>query len=223
MEDYASARRKMVDSQLRTENVTDHAILAAMGTVPRELFVAVGRRPLAYLDRDLVMREGADEGAARRLMEPARFARLVQLADLSTTDVVLDIGCGSGYSTAVLAQLSGNVTGIESDAALAALASRTLADLAIENATVVATPLEGGYPAGGPYDAILLEGAVEAVPAALFDQLRDGGRLIAVVGYGRAASAVAWTKSDGRIGKRIAFDADVPPLPGFRKPEVFVF
>ncbi len=129
----------------------------------------------------------------------------------------------SGYSAAVLARLAGSVVALESDADLAAQASETLVELGIDNAAVVTGPLDAGYPSEGPYDVIVVGGAVEVVPEALLDQLKDGGRLVAVVGYGRAASATLFTRSGDDIGSRVAFDADVRPLPGFRKPKAFVF
>jgi protein-L-isoaspartate(D-aspartate) O-methyltransferase len=223
MEDFADARRKMVDSQLRTESVTDHAVLAAMGAVPREKFVPAHLRPLAYLDRDLPLKEAGRGAPPRYLMQAAPLARLIQLADIAPRDRVLVVGCGSGYSAAVLARLAASVVALESDPALQAEASRTISDLGIDNVSVVVGPLDGGYPSGGPYDAIVLDGAIETLPEALFDQLTEGGRMVAAVGYGRTGAATLFTKSDHQIGRRPAFDASVPPLPGFRKPEVFVF
>jgi protein-L-isoaspartate(D-aspartate) O-methyltransferase len=207
----------MVDSQLRTENVTDYDLLAAMSEIPRERFVPAEQAPLAYVDRDVPI------GPSRWLMEPAPFARLVQAAEVAATDIVLDVGCGTGYSAAVLARLADSVVALESDAGLAALASETLMDLGVANAAVVNGPLEEGYPSEGPFDVIVVEGAVEVVPDALLDQLKDGGRLVAIVGYGRAAAARVFTRSAGDVASREAFDAAVMPLPGFRKPQAFVF
>ena len=222
MDDFAGARTKMVNSQLRTENVTDYAVLAAMGSLPREAFVPASQRALAYLDKDVPL--GArGEGPLRYLMEPAPFARLVQLAEVTSSDTILDIGCGSGYSTAVLAQLGRFVVGLESDATLAAEASQRLNRLGIANVKVAFGALEAGYPSDGPYDVIMVEGSVEVLPAALFGQLKEGGRLVAVVGYGRSGVATLCTKSDNQIGRRSAFNADVRPLPGFSKSPAFVF
>lgn len=223
MEDFSAARTKMVDSQLRTENVTDFEVLAAMAAVPRERFVPAGQGGLAYVDRDVPITPKGAEGGSRYLMEPAPFARLLQAAEVAKTDIVLDVGCGTGYSAAVLARLADSVVALESDAALAASASETLTDLGVANAAVVSGPLEEGYPSEGPFDVIVVEGAVEVVPDALFAQLKDGGRLVAVVGYGRAASARVYRKSAGEIGSYDAFDAAIMPLPGFRKPQAFVF
>jgi protein-L-isoaspartate(D-aspartate) O-methyltransferase len=174
---------------------------------------------LAYIDQDLAI-AGMGMGG-RFLMKPATLARLLQAAGVAPTDHVLDVGCGLGYAAAVLARLAASVVALEEDAALSAGARKQLGDLA--NVEVVEGRLEEGHKARAPYDLILVEGAVEVVPEALLDQLGEGGRLVAVVGYGRAASATVFTKADGDVGDRPAFDADVPPLPGFRRPRGFVF
>jgi len=223
MNGFADLRKKMVDSQLRTDNVTDLAVLAAVGSVPREAFVPARLKPLAYIDADLVIREADGDAGGRYLMEPAPFARLVQLAEIRRSDIVLDIGCGTGYSAAVLARLSDAVVAVECDAELAEQAAEVLLGLDIDNVAVVAGPLEAGYPTEGPYDVILIDGAVERVPETLFEQLKDGGRLVTVVGKGRAAAAMLYTRSDGTIASRTAFNADVRPLPGFGAPPAFIF
>ena len=164
MTDFASARTAMVNSQVRTEDVTDNELLAAMGEIPRELFVPDRLKPFAYIDSDLAI---SDDLPPRYLMAPAPFAKLVQLAELDGTPLVLDIGCGTGYSTAVLARLAHSVVAVESDPVLASLATRSLAALGISNAEVVTGSLEVGYPSAGPYDAIVLEGAVGFVPESL--------------------------------------------------------
>lgn len=223
MEDFAAIRTRMVDSQLRTENVTDYAVLAAMGDIPRERFVPARMRSLAYIDEDLAVKDASGGSPARYLMEPAPFARLIQAAEIDPADIVLDVGCATGYSTAVLGRLANSVVAVEADAELAALASENLVDLGVANAAVVTGPLAEGYPSEGPYDVIFLGGAVEFVPDALFAQLKDGGRLVGVVGYGRAAVATLCTKTDGDIGSRPLFNAHLRPLPGFDKPRAFVF
>jgi protein-L-isoaspartate(D-aspartate) O-methyltransferase len=219
MIDFAEQRTKMVESQIRTEDVTDRSVIAAMASVAREKFVPERMAPLAYIDQDLAI-AGMGMGG-RFLMKPATLARLLQAAGIAPTDRVLDVGCGLGYAAAVLARLAAGVVALEEDAALAAGAREQLGD--VGNVEVVEGRLEDGHKAGAPYDLILVEGAVEVVPEALLDQLGEGGRLVAVVGYGRSASATVFTKADGDVGDRPAFDADVPPLPGFRRPKGFVF
>jgi protein-L-isoaspartate(D-aspartate) O-methyltransferase len=219
MIDFAAQRTKMVESQIRTEDVTDRNVIAAMAAVPREKFVPERMAELAYIDQDLAI-AGMGMGG-RFLMKPATLARLLQAAGVAPTDHVLDVGCGLGYAAAVLARLAASVVALEEDAALSAGARKQLGDLA--NVEVVEGRLEEGHKARAPYDLILVEGAVEVVPEALLGQLGEGGRLVAVVGYGRAASATVFTKADGDVGDRPAFDADVPPLPGFRRPRGFVF
>ena len=223
MDDFAASRTKMVDCQLRTEDVTDYAVLAAMGEIPREIFVSPRMRSLAYIDEDILLKESADPLSARYLMEPAPFARLAQLGEIEPSDIVLDVGCVTGYSTAVLAQLANSVVAIEVDAELAALASEKLVDLGVANAAVVTGPLEEGFPSEGPYDVIFLGGAVEFVPEALLAQLKEGGRLVAVIGYGRAAAATRFSRTGGEIGSRAVFNAHLRPLPGFVRPKSFVF
>ena len=223
MDDFARARKKMVDSQLRTEGVTDLDILVVMGEVPREYFVPAEAKPLAYIDDDILLKAGAAGAPARYLMEPAPFARLVQLADVGKTDIVLVVGCASGYSAAVLARLADSVVALESDPDLARRGSEALVELGIDNVAVVSGPLEPGYPSEGPYDVIFLNGAVGSVPEELRAQLKEGGRLVAVVGSGRSATAMLYTCSNGEIGGRVAFNADVRPLPGFKRPPAFAF
>lgn len=223
MEDFAGARTKMVDSQLRTVDVTDYGILSAMGEIPRERFVPARMKPLAYIDEDILIKEAGNGNPARYLMEPGPLARLVQLAEVKPADIVLDVGCGTGYSTAVLARLANSVLAVECDPELGAAATQTLVDLGIANAAVVTGPLEEGYPSEGPFDVIFVGGAMEVVPEKLLPQLKDGGRLVGVIGYGLSGVATLFTKSGGEIGRRIAFNAHVRPLPGFAKPKAFVF
>lgn len=215
--DFSQYRQKMVDGQLRTTDVNNAAVLSAMGSVPREAFVDERRRELAYIDEDIEIHPG------RYLMEPSPFGKLVQLADIQPGDVVLDIGCGTGYSAAVLSRLASSVIALESEAVLAEKATSLLAELGFDNAVVVNGPLEKGYAAEAPYDAIVIEGAAGEIPAALFDQLREGGRLVAIEGYGNAGVARVYVKADGVVAARRGFNAAVKPLPGFEKPQAFVF
>lgn len=223
MIDFASARTKMVDSQLRTEDVTDHDVLRAMSEIPRESFLPARLKPLAYVDDDLVLAEAGAAGPARYLMRAAPLARLIQAAEVEKSDIVLDVGCATGYSSAVLARLADSVVALESDEGLAARATETLVELGIANVAVVGGLLEAGYPSEGPYDVIFVGGAVEVVPEPLLAQLKEGGRMVAVVGYGRSAAATLFTRTDSEIGSRPLFNSFVPPLPGFSRPKSFVF
>jgi protein-L-isoaspartate(D-aspartate) O-methyltransferase len=220
MADYASARRKMVDCQLRTNDVTDHAVLKAMGDVPREAFVPSSRTALAYIDEDLPV-EGSD--GRRFLMRPATFAKLLQLAEIGRDDVVLLVGGASGYEAAVLARLAGSVVALECDADLAKSAGDRLARLQVDNAALVVGPLERGWPAEAPYDVIVVVGAIQTDSPVLAEQLRDGGRMVAVLGLGGAAEARLTVRSGGDVGSRFAFNAAAKPLPGFEPAATFVF
>lgn len=220
MTDFAAARLNMVESQVRVNAVTDERVIAAMLAVPRERFVPVSRQGLAYMDEDIRISDGPP---ARFLMEPRVFAKLAQLAAITADDLVLDIGCGTGYSTAVLSRLAGTVVALESDENLAAQAGATLSDLGVDNAVVVAGPLSGGHVKQAPYDVIFINGMVSAVPEALQKQLRENGRLVTVVGDGVSGRARLYLKAGGGFGGRDAFDANIRFLPGFEPVESFVF
>jgi len=220
MTDFAAARLNMVESQVRVNAVTDGRLIAALGAVPRERFVPMSRQGVAYVDEDIRVGDG---NPPRFLMEPRVFAKLAQLAAIGPDDLVLDIGCGTGYSTAVLSRLAGTVVALESDEDLAARAGATLSDLGVDNAVVVSGPLAEGYAKQAPYDVIFVNGAVEELPEAILPQLREGGRLVAVVGYGNAARARLYVKNGGMTSYTEYFNAAVKPLPGFRKAAEFVF
>lgn len=222
MADFAKARQTMVDRQVRTADVTDAKVIAAMAEVPREQFVPRAKRALAYSDADVEIVSPSSGRPARYLIEPAILARLIQLAAIEEGDIVLDIGCGTGYGAAILGRLASAVVALEPDAGLATSATETLIELGIDNAAVVSGPVEKGYPSAGPYDAIILEGSVDAVPVALFDQLKAGGRLVAVIGTGPAGMAMLYRKN-GNVAGRPAFNAPIPPLPGLRPAPTFVF
>ncbi len=218
MADYATARVNMIEGQIRPNRVTDDRVLAAMAEVPRERFVPRKLQGAAYVDQGLAVAPG------RYLMEPTVFARLLQAAAIGPDDVVLDIGCATGYSTAVLARLAATVVAVESDPELVKAAGDLLADLDADNAAVVQGVLEKGYARQAPYDAIVLGGAVDEVPPAVADQLAEGGRLVAVVTGGSAAGVgVLMLRARGALSRRVMFDASVPPLPGFAVERGFVF
>jgi protein-L-isoaspartate(D-aspartate) O-methyltransferase len=213
----------MVDSQIRTADVTNLDIIAAMGELARERFLPESKAALAYLDCDVAASESSDTGAARRLLKPMVLAKLVQAADIRPGDRVLDVGCASGYSSALLAHLGASVVALEEDAALARRAGKILADLGLGNVSVARGPLSAGWPASAPYDAIVVEGATEIVPEALGRQLRDGGRLVCILGRAPAAKATVFRWADGVLSGRPIFDAAAPLLPGFAKPVTFAF
>ncbi|MDQ6437913.1 protein-L-isoaspartate O-methyltransferase [Mesorhizobium sp. LHD-90] len=221
--DYAQRRIRMVDGQVRTTDVTSAALLDAMLAVPREAFVAAGRRDLAYIDEDVEIAPAAGGNPPRYLMEPSPFAKLAQLAEIAPADFVLDVGCGTGYSSAVLSRLASSVVALESDGILADIAAGNLAALGCDNVAVVKGPLQEGYAAEAPYDVIFLGGSVETLPDALVAQLKEGGRLVAVEGGGNAGKAKLYSKWNGVVTGRSAFNAAIKPLPGFERAYTFQF
>jgi protein-L-isoaspartate(D-aspartate) O-methyltransferase len=228
MIDFPAARTTMVESQLRTDRVTDRRVLAAFGSLPRERFVPEKKRDLAYSDGSLEVWPSLDGGPARYLLAPVVLARLMQLASVEAQDAVLDIGCATGYSTAVLANLAQVVTAVEIEPELAAAARENLKALGLTNATVVEGDLARGVPEAGPFDVILLNGSVPEVPDTLLAQLKDGGRLVAVVtgapqGRPRQGKATLFVKLDGEASGLPHFDANARALPGFAPFPSFTF
>ncbi len=211
----------MVEGQIRPNRVTDPALIVALNTVPRELFVPKEAQGIAYVDEEIPV------GNGRRLLEPMVLARMLQEAEITPRDVILDIGCATGYSTVLLAGLASAVVAVESDPELFALASKALAALATDAATVVNRPLEGGYPAQAPYDVIVINGAVGEVPQAILKQLADGGRLVTVVAYNHDIARLGQARLYRKVGNSVAsvslFEASAPILPGFEFKPRFVF
>lgn len=217
MLDFTQARQMMVDGQLRPTGVTDLDVLAAMRDIPRERFVPAALASVAYLDRDILV------DPKRALLKPMALARLIQAADVRPSDRVLDVACGSGYSSAVLARLAATVTALEDDAERSRRCVDTLTQLGLTSVKVVCGPLDAGWPAGAPYDVILVNGACEVEPHGLFRQLAEGGRLICIMGTGPDPKATVYRLDRGEIGRRTLFDAAAPALPAFIKPAAFVF
>jgi protein-L-isoaspartate(D-aspartate) O-methyltransferase len=221
MIDFAAARRMMVDGQVRTSDVTDSRISAGMLDLRRERFVPPENAALAYLDFDVPI--SRSPGVGRRLLKPMVLAKMVQAAEIRPSDHVLDVGCATGYSSALLARLAASVVALEEDPALAKLADANLREFAPGKATLVTGSLSGGWPKRAPYDVIFLNGATEIPPHGLCDQLEDQGRLVALVGRGPSCRAMLYRCISGDVSAWPLFDAGGPILPGFAAPVQFVF
>jgi len=220
MVDAATQRMNMVESQVLTSDVTDRRILRAMRELPRERFVPAPMTALAYIDEAVPV---TPAGAERRwLLAPRVLAKLLQLADIGDDNHVLDVGGATGYSAAVLAGMGKSVVALESNIKLAEQARANLAALAIDNASVAVGELTAGWLDKAPYDAIVLQGAAAAVPEALFDQLKDGGRLVAILVEAGLGKATVWRRLGRSVDAWGAFDAAAPVLPGFERVPVFV-
>ena len=215
MTDFAAARRHMVDGQIRTTDVTDLRVISAMLEVPRERFMPPASVSLAYLDLDVPV------GGGRRLLRPMVLAKLIQAAELEAGDRVLDVGCATGYGAALLGRIAGDVVALEQDTGLAKTAGDSL--LSQPNVRVVTGTLADGWAQNAPYDVVVLEGATEVVPHALCQQLKNGGRLVCVLGAGPGSKAMLYTRSSGEVGGRPVFDATAALLPGFAETPVFAF
>ncbi len=223
MSDYAAARHNMVESQIRPNQVTEARLLRALNDVPRESFVPASLQTLAYMEEGIEVAPARQGAPARCLVSPMPLARLIQLAEVDADNLVLDVGCATGYSTAVLARLAEAVVGLECDETLAEQASQTLMELGVDNAAVVSGPLSDGYASEGPFDVILLNGCVSAVPENILKQLKEGGRLVAIVSDHEFGQATLFRNIGGRVSQRSAFDAGGPALPGFAREAEFVF
>jgi protein-L-isoaspartate(D-aspartate) O-methyltransferase len=221
MPDFAAARRMMVDGQVRTADVTDLRIIAAMLDVPRERFMPAAKAALAYSDLAIPIVEAGEGRPARALLKPMVLAKLIHALQPGEHERVLDVGCASGYGAALLARLGGSVVALEEDPSLAREARQVLADYS--NVEPVHGNLAAGWQPGAPYEAILIEGAIEVLPRALAEQLAEGGRLACIFGRGPAAKATLFRKDIGEISTRPIFDAAGSVLPGFAEAPSFVF
>lgn len=222
MVDAATQRLNMVESQVRPSDVVDRRIPVAMRALPREQFVPQESQAIAYMDTDLQISGSGD--ATRVLLAPRVLAKMIQHLELESTDIVLDIGCGTGYGTAILAHIAQTVVGLEENTDLVAAATHNLAAVEVDNAAVVQGALATGHAAEGPYDAILLNGAVATdLPPQILDQLKDGGRLVAIFGDPTQGRCMQWRRMGETFDSRWLFDASAPVLPGFAASPEFVF
>ena len=211
MTDYAAQRRMMVDTQIRPADVTKFPIIDAMLTVPRENFVPDAARETAYMDGLVRL------GAGRAILEPRTLAKMLDALDIQRNELVLDLGCGLGYSSAVIARMAEAVVALEEDEAMAAEAEAALAEADADNVAVVTGPLAAGAAKHGPYDAIILQGAAEVMPEGLTDQMKDGGRIACVFMEGALGVCRIGHKNAGAVDWRYAFNGAAPVLPGFAR------
>ena len=210
MADYGAMRAKMIDGQVLPNRIVDRNLLMAMSEVPRERFVGADQKAFAYSDKNIEIGQG------RYLIEPRVFAGMVEGLSPGSDDMVLDIGCGSGYGIVILAKLCNTVVGIDCDEVLLESASALLNSLEVDNAVTTLGPLNNGYPNEAPYDLILMEGSVPCVPQVILNQLVDGGRLAVVIRRGPGLyEANLVTRIGENFGRRILFNGAAPELPGF--------
>ena len=215
--DFQRARINMVESQVKPGGVRNMKIWDIMSQVPRELFVGKDHAAIAYMDKSV------SQSFDRKLIAPLTFALLVELAEIQPNDLILDIACGTGYSTAVLSALGGGVVGVEQDSELADKGSQILLDLDVDNGVIVTGAHAEGQAKQGPYDVILINGFVPKVPASLLAQLNDKGRLVCVSEHNQTASGMVFTKINDSISVRAAFEMITEQVPGFEKEEAFSF
>ena len=214
---FSDARQQMVDTQVRTTDVTAYNVLDAFLAVPRELFVPANKRTLAYSDADIRISD------TRVLTQPSPLAKLLQLADISSNDLVLIIAPATGYSAALASRLANTVVAVESDDDVAQEAEKVISELGYDNVAMISGDLTIGVPTEGPYDVILIDGTVGEIPQSLLDQLKDGGKLVTVEGNARRAEAVKILRTGDHFSRMSAFDTNAPILPEFVKKEDFSF
>lgn len=205
----------MVDTQVRPSDVTKFPIIDAMLSVQREAFVPASLREAAYVGENIQLSDD------RVVLEPRTFAKILDAMMIEPNHVALDLGCGLGYSTAVLAAMCDFVVAVEDDESLASAAQETLTAQGVDNAAVMTGPLVEGSAKSGPYDIITVQGAVADVPDALLEQLREGGRIACIFAEGALGVVRIGHKIDGRVNWRFAFNAGAPVLSGFGKQAAF--
>lgn len=215
MPDYAARRLMMVDTQIRPSDVTKFPIIDAMLTVPREKFVPRELREAAYAEDSLPL------GKGRVLLEPRTLAKMLDALQVNGDELVLDIGCGLGYSSAVVARMAQAVVAVEEDEDMAREAQDTLSEEGADNVFVQHGPLAEGAAEHGPYDVILIQGGVGTVPQALAAQLKDGGRMACLFMEGALGAVKVGYKTGDALSWRYEFNAGAPVLDGFQVQEVF--
>ena len=215
MSDFSERRTMMVDTQVRPSDVTKFPIIDAMLSVAREDFVPSAKREAAYIGENL------DIGSGRVLVEPRTLAKMLDAVGIGGDELVLDVGCGLGYSTAVIARMAQAVVAVEQDEDMAREAQDALVAAGADNAVVHEGPLVAGAPQHGPYDVIVVQGGVAQIPSALIDQLKEGGRIAALFMDGVLGEARLGYKREGRVSWRLAFNASATVLPGFEKEMTF--
>jgi protein-L-isoaspartate(D-aspartate) O-methyltransferase len=221
MVEFSVQRTNMVESQVRPSDITDRRIIRAMLDVPREQFCPASSAATAYMDLDIKLSQASPGQPARYLTATRVLAKLIQGLDLADTDHVLHVGAGTGYASVILARLAAAVTALEQDSSLSAALTANVAGQT--SITAVSGPLGAGFADRAPYDAILIDGAVGDCPQALFDQLRDGGRMVGVIGASRVGQITRWQRRGAQMDRRVLGDAGAPPLPGFERAAAFVF
>ncbi len=223
MDDFVKARGQMVDCQLRPNDITDHDLLAAFLSVPREMFVPKKMQAIAYSDSDILLEEGETAFQNRYLMQVTPFAKMIQAADIRKNHVVLCVGCNTGYGAAILAMLSNSVVALDENADFIEHAGGMTSNIGIDNLAFVQGKLNEGLRSEAPYDVIILEGAVEVIPNNLLNQLKVSGRLVCVFGHGLSAKIRVYTKTETGFPFLDVANAAVPILPGFELERGFEF
>jgi protein-L-isoaspartate(D-aspartate) O-methyltransferase len=221
MTDFAAFRRNMIDTQLRTYDVNSKRVLDAVDAVGREHFIPGHAADLAYADQSVTIR--AADGATRTLLQPMVLARMIQAAGIEAGHAVLSVAGGSAYGAALMSAMGASVTAMEASEALTAMARRALLAAGASSVDAVSGDLTRGPDTGGPYDVILIEGGISVDPTMLLARLRDGGRLVVVIGQGRAGRVMVFQRSGDAFGRRIAFDASAAPLAAFQPQPAFAF
>jgi len=217
MTDYKTARTAMVDSQIRPSDVTKYPIIEAFLSTPREVYVPNACRSIAYAG------EHMDLGNRRSLLDPRVFAKMLDTLNVQPDELVLDIGCGLGYSTAILAKLAEAVVAVESDAGMVENATATLSEQSVDNAFVTFGDLTEGNAKNGPYDVIILQGSVDEIPGSLINQLKDGGRICTIFNDHKLGECRIGYKAHQNLSWDTVFNATAPLIAGFEAKTEFKF